>query len=291
MTCDWVREHIPECLAGTLEKSARAVVVEHVETCSGCRAELGELGVVWRGLETRSLPEPDASMRARFREMLQVYQDAYQAGRQAAGQTPAVPSARVRRAWWLANPIWKLAGAFALLVAGVVCGRYLDRRYFDTSAGESSRNAGQELALLRGQVEGLRQLVALSLLNEPSPSSRLRGVTYSEQIAQPDAQIVQALLRTLNHDPNVNVRLRVVDALEKYCGDPQVRRALVDAISVQDTQLVQIALIDLLGQIRDREAAPVLRRLSADSQTDETVRQRAAMALEKIDSPEGAIPK
>lgn len=286
MTCDWVREHIPECLAGTLEKSARAVVVEHVETCSACRAELGELGVVWRGLEAQSLPEPDASMRARFQEMLLVYQDAYQTGLQAAAKNPAVAATGARRAWWPTNPIWRLAGAFALLVAGVVCGSYLHHRYFDTS-----RDAGQELALLRGQVEGLRQMVALSLLNEPSPSSRLRGVTYSEQIAQPDAQIVEALLRTLNHDPNVNVRLRVVDALEKYCGDPEVRRALVDAIAVQDTQLVQIALIDLLGQIRDRDAVPVLRQLSLGAQTDETVRQRAAMALERIGSPKGAISK
>jgi hypothetical protein len=291
MTCDWVREHIPECLAGTLDKTARAVILEHVETCSGCRAELGELGVVWRGLEAQKLPEPDPAMRARFQAMLQVYQDAYQAGRQAAAQAPAVPASGARHAWWPANPVWRLAGAFALLVAGVVCGRVLDRRYFDTSRSDSARNGNQELTLLRGQVEDLRQLVALSLLNEPSPSSRLRGVTYSEQIAQPDSQMVEALLRTLNHDPNVNVRLRVVDALEKYSADPEVRRALVDAIAVQDTQLVQIALIDLLGQIHDRDATAVLRKLAAGAETDETVRQRAAIALEKIDSPKGAIFK
>jgi hypothetical protein len=287
MTCDWVREHIPECLAGTLEKSARAVVIEHVETCSGCRTELGELGVVWRGLEAQNLPEPDPSMRVRFQEMLRVYQEAYQSGMLAARQTPATPAAPVHRAWWWpANPIWRLAGAFTLLVAGVVCGRYLDRRYFDTS-----RSDNQELEALRGQIEGLRQLVALSLLDEPSPSSRLRGVTYSEQMTQPDAQVVQALLRNLNHDPNVNVRLRVVDALEKYSGDPAVRRALVDAIAVQDTQLVQIALIDLLGQIHDRDAAPVLRNLASDTQADETVRQRAAIAVQTIDSSKGVSTK
>jgi hypothetical protein len=283
MTCDWVREHIPECLAGTLDKSARAVVIEHVETCSLCRTELGELGVVWRGLEAQNPPEPGPAMRVRFQGMLQVYQEAYQSGLQAARQTPAVANAPARPSWWPVNPIWRLAGAFALLVAGVVCGRYLDRRYFDTSHSDN-----QELSLLRGQIEGLRQLVALSLLNEPSPSSRLRGVTYSEQMTQPDAQVVATLLRTLNHDPNVNVRLRVVDALEKYSGDPAVRRALVDAIAVQDSQLVQIALIDLLAQIHDRDAGPVLRKLAADTETDETVRQQAAIALQKIDSPQGA---
>jgi hypothetical protein len=228
-------------------------------------------------------------MRARFQEMLRVYQDAYQAGLQATAPTPAVP---VRHAWWWpVNPVWRLAGAFALLVAGVVSGRYLDRRYFDTS-----RSDNQELALLRGQIEGLRQLAALSLLDESSPGSRLRGVTYSEQMDQPDAKIVAALLRTLNHDANVNVRLRVVDALEKYSADPQVRRALVDAVAVQDSQLVQIALIDLLAQIHDRDASAVLRKLAGDAQTDETVRQRASDALQtidspKIDSPKGATPK
>jgi hypothetical protein len=286
MTCDWVREHIPECLAGRLDKTARAVVIEHVETCSLCRTELGELGVVWRGLEAQNLPEPDPAMRVRFQGMLEVYQEAYQAGLQAGAPTPAAAKGAARHPWWPANPIWRLAGAFALLVAGVVCGRYLDRRYFDTS-----RTDNQELALLRGQIEGLRQLVALSLLNEPSPSSRLRGVTYSEQMAQPDAQIVETLLRTLNHDPNVNVRLRVVDALEKYTADPEVRRALVDSIAVQDTQLVQIALIDLLAQIRDHDAGPVLRKLAADTQVDETVRQRAAAALQTIDLPKGVTPK
>ena len=46
------------------------------------------------------------------------------------------------------------------------------------------------MAQLRGQVESLRQLVALSMLQEQSPSARLRGVTYSYQIAQPDPQVL-----------------------------------------------------------------------------------------------------
>ena len=49
----------------------------------------------------------------------------------------------------------------------------------------------------------------------------MRGVTYSIQMAQPDSQVEQALLYAVNHDPNVNVRLSAVDALEKYAGDPQ----------------------------------------------------------------------
>ena len=61
-------------------------------------------------------------------------------------------------------------------------------------------------------------------------SDRLRGVSFSSQISRPDADVEQSLLRAVNHDPNVNVRLSAVDAIEKYTADPAVRRALVDAV-------------------------------------------------------------
>jgi hypothetical protein len=45
---------------------------------------------------------------------------------------------------------------------------------------------------------------------------------------------------------------------------------------------VQIALIDLLVQLNDRDSSPVLRRLAQDGQADETVRQRATLAVQKL---------
>ena len=51
MNCERVNEQIPECLAGRLEKAEREKVIDHLETCAGCRNELAELGVVWRGME------------------------------------------------------------------------------------------------------------------------------------------------------------------------------------------------------------------------------------------------
>jgi HEAT repeat protein len=141
-----------------------------------------------------------------------------------------------------------------------------------------------EMAQLKGQVEGLRQLVALSLLQEQSPSQRLQGVTYSVQMAQPDAQVQEALLHAVTHDPNINVRLSAVQALEegKYAVKPEVRRALEDAVAVQESPLVQVALIELLVQWNDTNSAPALQKLARDTQTDDTVRQQAAQALQRL---------
>src|SRR5437870_10618467 len=134
-----------------------------------------------------------------------------------------------------------------------MAGRYL-------TGGRTPARGNPELAQLEKQVENLRQLVTLSLLQEQSPSARLRGVTYSYQVTQPDPQVEQELLHTVNHDSNVNVRLSAVDAIAKFAKSPEVRRALVDSIPVQDSPLVQGALIDLLVQLNDKDAVPALRK-------------------------------
>ena len=164
--------------------------------------------------------------------------------------------------------------AAGLLVAGILFGRLVPQ----------VGNANPEMAQLRGQVESLHQMVALSMLQQQSPSARMRGVTYSEKIAQPDPQVLDALLQAVNHDSNVNVRLSAVDALQKFASDPEVARAMVNSIPGQESPLVQIALVDMLVQLNARNVAPDMARIAKDMQMNEMVRQRAAWALHKMET-------
>ena len=206
---------------------------------------------------------PDPAAKARFLDVL----EAYRSGMGAAVEMP------VRRTRGFASrPMWQGAMAAGLLLAGIFAGRYV----------AAPRQDSPDVAQLKSQVEGLRQLVALSMMQQQSPGARLRGVSYSEQIAQPDSQVQQALLYAVNHDTNVNVRLSAVDALQKFAGNPEVARAMMDAISVQDSPLVQVALVDMLVQLNARSVAPGMAKLAKDPQVDEVVRQRAAWALEKL---------
>jgi hypothetical protein len=274
MTCERIRERIPEALAGRLDKATRDELVEHLEGCAACRTEVAELNAVWRGLETVKTgmdAAPDTGAKVRFQEMLA----AYQAGMEAV-QPVARPLTKAGiAAWFPARPVWQLAMAASLVVAGLLCGRY----FLPAGAGGHS-----EMAELRGQVESLHQMVALSMLQQQSPSARMRGVTYSEKIAQPDPQVLDALLQAVNHDSNINVRLSAVDALQKFATGSEVTRAMVDSIRNQESPLVQIALIDMLVQLDAREAAPGMAGISTDTRMDEMVRQHAAWALRKLEA-------
>lgn len=264
MDCERIREQLPECLAGRLSERARERVIEHLEACSACRGELAHLGVVWRGLDALKLAdEPDRAMKERFQATLAAFESGLEQGRAAtAAAHPQLPPR------WA----WQLAAGVALLAIGLIAGRGLAARASVTP----------EIARLQDQVESLHQLVALSLMQQQSPASRIQGVSYAYQIAQPDDQVQQALLYAAGHDSNVNVRLAAVDALDRYAADPNVRRALAATLAAQDSPLAQVALIDLAVKSNDRDCGSVLRRLASRPEADEAVRERARWAIGKL---------
>jgi len=269
MNCENIREQLPECLAGRLTDKAREILIEHLETCSGCRAELAHLGIVWRGLEALKLAdEPAPAMKERFQATLAAFEAGLEQGRQAAAAARVTALRQAPPRW-----AWQLAAGLAVLAIGLIAGRALAPRPAETSP---------EIAHLQGQVESLHQLVALSLLQQQSPASRLQGVTFAYQMTQPDPKVVQALLYAAGHDSNVNVRLSAVDALEKYVTDPDVRRALPATLAMQDSPLAQVALIDLVVKSKDRDCAPALRRLVSRPEADDAVRQRAQWAIAEL---------
>ena len=246
-------------------------LIAHLELCSSCRADMAEIGVVWRGLQSMPAVEPAPAMRARFVEVL----DAYRAGMDQARERTVV-GVKPRWwtiGWWPAKAAWQTALAVALLLAGGFGGHYLAR----------PRTVAPEIAQLQSQVENLRQAVALSMLQDQSSSSRIRGVSYGSQVERPDRQIEQALLYAVNHDANVNVRLSAVDALQKWAGNPDIQRALVDALPMQDSPLVEISLIDVFTQANDKAALPALRQLAGDTHANDAVRLRAAASVKKLE--------
>jgi HEAT repeat protein len=158
-------------------------------------------------------------------------------------------------------------------------------------AGQSWRETGptpetmaqaQNLADLRQELREMRQMLTLSLMQQQSATERLRGVSGSTQIEQPGNEIIRALLDTLLHDSNVNVRLASVDALRRFSTQDLVRREIVRALADSSFPLVQIAVIDFMVETKDTDAIDALRRLSQDATANEAVRGRAVWGVEQL---------
>jgi hypothetical protein len=140
-----------------------------------------------------------------------------------------------------------------------------------------------EVRELSREVRDLRQMVTLSLLQQQSASERLKGVSWSNQLDRPGDEVVTALIDTLMHDTNVNVRLASIDALKRFAERDIVRRAAVEALDTQKSPLVQMALIDFVVETQDHAALGALRRLSGDAQVNEAVRARAMWGIDQLE--------
>jgi HEAT repeat protein len=125
-------------------------------------------------------------------------------------------------------------------------------------------------------------MVALSLMQQQSAGERLRGVSWAYRVESSDTEVLSALLSTVNNDQSVNVRMAAVEALHSFGASPVTRTAIVQSIPKQSSPLVQIALIDLLVDLKVTDAAPALKQLSLDPAVDSSVRERAKAALGKL---------
>lgn len=143
MNFDELQALIPQYLAGELTLPEKVEFEDELSKNANLRIELEELRSVWQGLESVGQDQPSARMRARFYQKLNAV---------TAGRTESL-SGGGWRSWKIGVP--QLAGALALFALGVFVGR------INTARSASA----PEIAQLRGQVEGLRQTVALSLLD------------------------------------------------------------------------------------------------------------------------------
>ena len=268
MKCNKLAELIPDYLVGAADPGVRSEIDAHLSACAWCREEVEGLTATWSKLGKLADELPSPVLRERFSAMLEGY-------REGSASKPASRRFGFERLVQLWSPgalALQFGAALLCLAAGLAAGHYL------TLA--NGRNA--DLAEMRSEIHSMKRLVALSLLDQQSASERLRGIAYSYQLAQPDQKVIAALLDRLDFDPNINVRLASIDALSKFSDQPAVRRGLLESLARQESPLVQIALIDLMVQTRQRESADTLRRMTRDQTLNQAVRQRAEWGLREI---------
>jgi len=267
MQCEEVREKLADHVSRWVESPLPSQIALHVATCDSCRTELAnvdELRSLWAAME--SIPELESTpeTRSRFDLMIAAYQE-------GLNQTSS-------HSHWSRRLSVQFALGSALLALGLGVGRQIR-----TVQSPADNQRSREVAELRGELMDMKQMVALSLMQQQSASERLRGVNWSYDLQQPGESVLTALLDTLMHDPSVNVRLATVDALRQFGDRPAVRKGVIEAITRQESPMVQVALIDLAVDLREKESIATLRLLSRDQNVDAIVRERAETGLAELE--------
>lgn len=244
---------------GGLTEAQRQEVEAQLEQSTELQALFEQLKVLTEGFGSLSEPSPSPKVDEAFYQMLDQH------------TTTDTTKARAKTSRPRFSYYRQIAAAVALLILGAGGGYFLSSHY----------NGQEEISNLKREMEQTKKLV-LEMLHQQSTSGRIKAVNQTYNLPSGDREIAEALLKTLNTDESVNVRLAAMDALLLLSSELQVRAALVASLGQQKNPIVQIALIHALIEMRERQAIPILQELIEKSDTFEKVKEEAQIGLFKI---------
>jgi hypothetical protein len=274
MNCDDITLLLPDFESGSLSAADMRRVREHLAMCPACTEELALQRQLDLAIKQEHAPEPGAHMHASFRAWLET----------EARANPAPLAGRqtiIRVSFW--NHPATVSGVVAIAACAVfACGLIVGSR---TGAASREQLASQqhavELAMLREQVDSMRQTVSWSVLQQPDAGDRLRTVRALAAADDGPAGVIQ-LLSVLAFDDNGQVRECAVQALHRYADRPSVRTAVARALVRETSPTVQLAMIDLLATTRDAESTTALETLVRNENQNPFVREAATCVLTRM---------
>lgn len=254
----WINKDISPAEREKLEK--------HLDTCTGCREELAFMQAMWTDMGEIATPEPSAHMEVKFQAMLDTFK--------------IQEAEKFNFKSWLSNlwqmqPRWPMAYNLAMVMIAFGLGFWVMNK---GSRGEDK----EQLKELSAQVHELKQTMVLAMLENPSASERMKAVSYTSEIKHADGQVIEALLSTLNNDPNVNVRLSTLDALSQMTKYPEVREGLIRAISGQDSPLMQSAIADVMLKLQEKKSVGSFKELLKQKGLDNGVRNKIEKTISHL---------
>jgi hypothetical protein len=309
MSCQKHKELLERWWNDRLTEAERAELEAQLTGCEDCRRELEGSRELWELMGFMPVPEPSGEMQVQFNAMLESYK-ASEGGKRTSG---------VAALWQLFAIRPGVAAAFSvvLLLGGLGLGLLINKpktviiqtaavvpvkaKVTDTGvtdtglavqpatpiaakqmAEEQPASESKQLEALTAQVHEMRELMMLSLLQNPSASERLRAVSYTSDIRHVNPNIAAALLATLNNDPNVNVRLTTLEALTHFARDPVIREGLIQSILQQDSPLVQAALADAMLKLQEKRAIQPFKKLLQQKDLNSMVRVKIEETITRL---------
>jgi hypothetical protein len=188
---------------------------------------------------------------------------------EAGKNSPVVRTQNVFIQWSL-----RVAAGICLLLVGFMAGKWYNGQAIsaDSNPQVMASGSNREISLMK-------QVLLSSQDEHSSASDRIQAVNQVYELAETDKELVQLLINTMNFDPNINVRIAASEALFQFNADPMVRVALINSLKIQKDPAIQIMLIDMLIQMKEKRAVDTMRKMLQNEDVLEVVKAKAKQGI------------
>lgn len=263
MKCEEVDRMIIDYLDNNLEEDIRTEIDNHLASCERCIDEMKDTQRVLNLVSDVDMAKPDDSLRINFYHMLHGEMKKVQ-------DSSRVPNHFVTP--WYNSGRFRIAASIALLICGTFVGLFI-------RSGHSTSYSENELRQLQTEVTNLKKATMYTMLKDGSSSERIQAVSYVDDLGAADENVIDVLVKTLNNDKNVNVRMAAAYALSKFAGQRSVSDSLVNSLEQQTDPILQVTLINILAERKEKSALKPIQKIIANKSTLKEVRTVAENSL------------
>lgn len=271
MECKDYREQFPLLLTDELDQNQINEIESHLAGCTECRTEFETAKKLWLLMGELPQPEPSPAMKSGFDAILSNYKQEL-----VARRNPVREWINTIQEYWLQKAQPRFAFSMVLITFGLILGYILHR------PAQTTLSYNKQIDSLSSQISDMKQVMMLSLLQDPSASQRIKAVSYTDDLSNVNLKVVDALLTTLNEDPNVNVRLATLEALVKLSGEPKVREGLVRSINRQESPIMQSAIADVMVKLQEKSSVKSLQELLGKKDLNKMVKINIEKSIQKL---------
>ncbi len=217
---------------------------------------------LWNQLGKLPTPEPNAEAKTRFNAMLYTFKQ----------EEESKKASFLKSFWEGIRPLVMLKSSYSwAFVMLLVIGSGTLGYFFGKPSQEMASNQ-TEVKRLSSEMQDMKQMMMLSMLENPMATERLKAVSYTEELNTVDDQVIDALLTTLNFDQNENVRLVTLEALIKLADNPKVREGLVQSLLTQESPLMQVALADAMVKLQEKRSVKQFKQMLRKEDLNDAVK-------------------
>ncbi len=261
MNCKEIKDLITDYQYDNMDKARKALVEEHLNSCSGCTQIHQEFIHIIDTINQVKEELPDKDLELAFNDMLAKEKEVLKISKSIVLK----PKNKMFKS------MLKVAAALFLMVSSYLFGNY-----------KSNTSQINEIATLKQEKTEMLTIATLSLMENESASKRIQAVKYSQELENPDNEILNALINEMLYDKLVNVRLASARALERFSEYNIVKDAYIEALKIEENTSMQIELIEILAHIKEKRAIPKMKELLNDENTPLFIKDKLKSKLQNL---------
>ncbi|WP_229250674.1 HEAT repeat domain-containing protein [Emticicia aquatilis] len=227
---------------------------------------------LWEQMGNLPTPNPSPNMKTRFHAMLDTYKAEVE-DKKASSFSVFLMKLKQVFTYKTSNN-WAYA-IILIMMSGII-------GYFAGKPNNQAVADQNDVKKLSSEVQEMKEMMMLSMLENPTATERLKAVSYTQELNKVDDKVIDALLTTLNSDPNENVRLVTLEALIQLGNNPRVREGLVQSLMKQESPLVQVALADAMVKLQEKRSVKQFKQLLQKENLNKAVKGKIEKTIQVL---------